>query len=216
MTRLTCLLLAISISTALHAQYAHRGPNSHLNLKTNSGPTDSPKIIEDLQYFVVKALPGRNVSIRWKTSSAKYNQYEIERQIAGADRFENVKTLHGQSTDGVYEYDDILPIDADGATYRIKQTDLSGSTKYSFPNHVFAVADTQPLVYPNPSSSIINIAGLVSESEIHLYDSLGRLIAQADSKEPDAQLSVEHLVPGNYSLSIINRESTLNRKIVIQ
>lgn len=70
-------------------------------------------------------------------------------------------------------------------------------------------------IYPNPASDIVLIQGPQSTSKITLWDATGRPVLQSETELP-AEISVGHLKPGLYVLSIENHQQTIRRKLIVQ
>jgi hypothetical protein len=74
------------------------------------------------------------------------------------------------------------------------------------------------LVYPNPASSILNIAFLQQpekDLEIRLTDLTGRFVASGSILGNQAAIDVSQLSPGTYFLSLISSRIVITRKIVV-
>ncbi len=75
------------------------------------------------------------------------------------------------------------------------------------------------LVYPNPTSSIINIAFLhqpEKDMEIRLTDLTGRIVAFGNIFGNQAKIDVSQLSAGTFFLSLISSENVITRKIVVE
>ena len=74
------------------------------------------------------------------------------------------------------------------------------------------------LVYPNPASSILNIAFLQQpekDLEIRLTDLTGRIVSYGSILGNQAAIDVSQLSPGTYFLSLISSTNVITRKIVV-
>ena len=70
-------------------------------------------------------------------------------------------------------------------------------------------------VYPNPSSSIVNITLPPSKGRysIKLFDAVGRLVYEASTSEETSQIDVSQLASGQYNLVVYNQEQSISKKL---
>jgi hypothetical protein len=184
--------------------------NSILSALPNPGCNPLPV---SLKSFTAKRN-GSAVALRWITSSEQNcSGYAIERNIGGSWQriaLLSSKANGGNSNDELsYSYDDLNTVK--GITqYRIQQIDLDDKSRYSEIRSVRG--DGQPgkvIVYPNPSND-----GMVKVSfeesnvtrDVSIADMSGRIVKQWRGYTNN-NLTVENLVPGMYSLRVINAET---------
>lgn len=73
------------------------------------------------------------------------------------------------------------------------------------------------IVYPNPTSDIINISFVDDVSHnIFLYDSNGKLILTKHSEEYEDQISIKSLSNGVYYLKVVDSENKIDVKTIIK
>ena len=76
---------------------------------------------------------------------------------------------------------------------------------------------SKTLVYPNPTSDIINISSIDNLSHyLSLYDGTGRLIFSKKSEGNQDQISIKDLSKGIYYLKIVNSENKVDVKTIIK
>ena len=75
------------------------------------------------------------------------------------------------------------------------------------------VAKSKFIVYPNPSSSVINIGGTNGETSYRIIAVDGKLI-ESGQLNPDAQINVEALTNGIYLLQVTSEGVTETKKII--
>lgn len=128
----------------------------------------------------VKKETASNIII-WEVDNEVNNSYyEVERSDDGQS-FISIANIAGKKTDGkqMYSYRDVNTGVAQAAYYRIKQSDVDGSYKYS---KVVSVSADQPntmKLYPNPSRGSFNISLQASQSEtaiINIINAQGQTV----------------------------------------
>lgn len=76
---------------------------------------------------------------------------------------------------------------------------------------------TKAVVYPNPTSDIINISSMNNIScNMFLYDNNGRLILTKFSENSEDQISIKNLSNGIYYLKIVDSENKIDVKTIIK
>lgn len=76
---------------------------------------------------------------------------------------------------------------------------------------------SKTLVYPNPTSDIINISSIDNLSHyLSLYDGTGRLIFSKKSEGNQDQISIKDLSKGIYYLKIVDSENKVDVKTIIK
>jgi len=158
-------------------------------------------------------LIGKEVYLDWKTATELDNDFfTLERSNDGV-RFDFMARVNGAgNTATPQQYNHIDPRPVDGINYyRLSQTDFDGSTEYV--SNIVAVrygTEDQILVYPNPTSTHINIdlgKGTTTFTDYVIYDALGRIVANAAISEVESDnqlisLEVNHLSPGAYLVKL--------------
>ncbi len=157
---------------------------------------------------------GSKVLLSWETASEQNNSgFSIERNINGTWSqltFVATKATAGNSNSTLaYRYDD-LNTDRALSQYRIKQIDFDGLFTYS---EIRSVAGEEQMgrisIYPNPGNDgKVNVLfdDINSVRDISLVDMAGRIIKQWKGNR-SYNLQIDNLVPGMYSLRVIDRET---------
>jgi hypothetical protein len=128
---------------------------------------------------------GRNVVLKWETASEKDNDHFTLERSADGITYTAIGTIPGAGTSTVahaYAYTDFNP--GSGVLYyRLKQTDLNGSTTYSDPVSVVAdgLQGNAFSVYPNPNNGSFRVRYGGSDEtpvEVTVSDAYGRTVYQ--------------------------------------
>lgn len=171
----------------------------------------SPLPVELLNFNVV--LSNRKVKVNWETASEQNNDFfTIERSLDGYN-FEFISQIKGAGTSNEllsYEVIDENPFYGT-SYYRLKQTDFNGDVNYSEIRIVSINDETIVLIYPNPSTSLVNISSNEDLNNIKITSTDGKLIW---SENVLSELKIE-LVEGVYYFTYEINEKTFSKKIVI-
>lgn len=122
------------------------------------------------------------VELFWQTASEVNNDYfEVFRSLNGKD-WESINRVDGAGNSSeVLSYSTVDHEPYDGISYyRFQQVDFDGGFEYS-PMRVVEVRgwkDQELLLYPNPTSDILNISGVVGSYRI--YDMLGKVAMEGE------------------------------------
>ena len=156
-----------------------------------------------------------NVNLSWETATEENNKgYYIQRKDGSKDweevGFVSSKAANGNSNSRLaYQYSDINA-EAGITQYKLKQVDIDGRISHSNIRSVRGIGQSgRTVVYPNPSNNgTVNILfeGANIVRDITIYDVSGRIIKQL-KKESSNTIQVENLVPGFYSVRIVNTET---------
>lgn len=75
-------------------------------------------------------------------------------------------------------------------------------------------------IYPNPTNdkAILTIEGLKKEADIIIYDINGRKLKQykINSSQKDLEIDVSDFSKGIYNIKILNEDSTISKKLIVQ
>ncbi len=164
--------------------------------------------------------------INWTTATEINNdRFEIERTVNGKD-FERIGTIKGagnSSQNLYYEFIDNMPIKF--CAYRIKQIDYDGKFEYSpivMPKIGTELSGKpEMVVYPNPANSeniiIVDVKNMgLTENVIQITDLYGKVVYEATFEKSDNILKLENFSTGFYTVTISNRYSTLNQKLMVK
>lgn len=191
-------------------------------LKTTNGGGVLPV---ELAYFNAKTYGEEKVLLNWQTTSELNNNgFEIQWSRTG-ETWQKIAFINGQGNTHQrvdYSFTHHSPL-AGINYYRLKQIDFDGTFSFSAVEVVnFEPTDKGILVYPNPTKNQEIFVALAGEtSAIAAYKILtvngdllqdGRLIG---ANEAPVQIAL-HYEQGVYFLQIVNGDSTITKRIVIQ
>lgn len=155
---------------------------------------------------------GLIANLEWITSSEFDDEtYILERSIGDDQHFSLLKKElpRGNSTEAqIYRSQDEAPVDGMNY-YRLRQIFKDGSEKMSDVQALFfPKMDKQMLLYPNPTSSLLNISLKTiegHEGHFYLYDGQGRLVNNWKENQLKGwhQIEVHHLQSGIYKLVLM-------------
>jgi hypothetical protein len=168
-------------------------------------------------FSAVKNLKFTNLS--WTTGTEQNNSgFAIQRSVDGTN-FEQIGFVKSLSPNGNsssrldYSFTDYSPVGI-RQYYRLKQTDLDGTSKYSAVVMVTREAPTSlelTHVYPNPSHESLYInAASPQKMDLMLlvFDLSGRVVGKkqvsAEIGNNGFDIPVAHLAPGPYILKVFN------------
>ncbi|MCE7042415.1 T9SS type A sorting domain-containing protein [Dyadobacter sp. CY312] len=163
-----------------------------------------------------------SIVLRWSTVSEQNNKvFEIERSANGKS-WNNIGSVNPATSNGnssavqQYHFTDINPI-AEQNYYRLKQIDLDNTFAYSTIRTVrMGVEGKAITVFPNPSSTNLNITGLTGGESIKVFDLMGRVVYQQKAVGTNVQLPVTGLNEGLYNVQIVTDkgERTVHKILV--
>ena len=167
------------------------------------------------------------VQLTWNTlTETNTSHFDIERSIDG-NHFTKVGQVSaaGDATDiRYYQFTDLaLPL-AKTVFYRLKMTDKDQSFRYS---RIIAVTTDNSLIslrlFPNPVSEIVQVqvySGRKENALLRITDAAGSEVLQKyitlQEGNNGSSLSVGHLPPGYYLLSVIAESFTYTEKMIKQ
>ena len=174
------------------------------------------------------------VGVNWATENESYNTiFSLERSTDGAT-YKSLFDLRSTGS-GNYSFKDQKPGNVNA--YRLKIRDVAGDTSYSslvtivFTNS--SKGSNALVIYPNPASSLINIAinvpaiatvGSFNQSfqipkdsilapaqtyDIKIFTTTGHLIIFSHSLSTSWQGNVSGLLPGNYIIEVFNHANNI-------
>lgn len=174
---------------------------------------------------------GNHVLLSWSTSSEKNNNYfEIERS-SDAINFTQIEKIKSKAKNGnsnkalEYSTKDLSPLSGI-SYYRLKQTDLNGSSKHYQALSVNnpQISNVKIAVYPNPNNGqfTIDFSGIDKsyDLDIYVYNTSGK---QLHLQHLDAGFDLnsiniapyEQLTPGLYICTIVSQGVKFPVKVVV-
>jgi hypothetical protein len=102
--------------------------------------------------------------------------------------------------------------------YRIKEIDDNGYATYSRVVSLNNNKNGGYVIFPNPANNYIEVSapyGISGNSEIELFDAIGRKLIDNTITTSTAELNTTHLPNGTYLLRIKNSETITTQKVLI-
>ncbi|MEO5570261.1 MAG: T9SS type A sorting domain-containing protein [Bacteroidia bacterium] len=175
-----------------------------------------------------RAIPnGNQVDISWSTVSEFANDYFTVEKSTNGLQFEKVTDKKGAgNSSALLEYRATDKNPASGTSYyRLKQTDFSGSFKYSNIASVTIADKFDYRIFPNPShnsKTFVTVNGTTNE-KIHLllYDGLGNemfsksVILEHQGESTITIEPIHKLVSGIYTVVVLANETMYRHKLII-
>lgn len=155
----------------------------------------TPLPLSDLQFTATRV--GSHAKIEWKGMTAdEVSSYTLSRSVDGI-KFNAIYTT-GADQRAEYDYVDMNP-NTGRNYYRLTMTDHDGRRVYSqVISVVFAQAENQVMVMPNPASNEIMVRAIGFES-CEIFDMRGTPVLQSS----DAKMNIQSLVPGIYHIRVM-------------
>jgi hypothetical protein len=154
---------------------------------------------------------------------ANSDYFTVERSADGIsfDSVLRVATLAPNGNSNIqldYSAYDLTPLTG-ASFYRLKQTNLDGSTKYSGVVAVNFTQQTPVAVYPNPSRGTVYVSGLpatASTIQVAWYDLSGKLLLQQMATPQGGLLMLNtYFNNGDYILKLQSPDGTTITRTVI-
>ncbi|HTI59827.1 T9SS type A sorting domain-containing protein [Mucilaginibacter sp.] len=168
-----------------------------------------------LSFDAKKAADAAQILVSWATRNEQnYTHFTVERSLDRGKTFEVIGNVSSAGL-GAYSFIDNAP--AIGPNfYRLRQEDINDSVRYSKTAEVmYSKAATgiagNLSVYPNPAKSTVTlvidtkVADMANYS-ISITNSSGLIVKQVNSTQSCWQGDVTTLLPGTYTISVINNQ----------
>lgn len=161
-----------------------------------------------------------SVQLNWTTTSELNNMgYELQRMMNAAD-FVPIAFINGAGNSNTtihYAYNDINPTNgSEGIVYyRLKQIDFDGESSLSktiavrFDNSI----KDEIVLFPNPSSGIVNFSHLHDINTVELRNHLGLLMDQIQNPQENI-LDLSNYASGVYIVTFIGTNTNKSFKVV--
>lgn len=165
----------------------------------------------------------KQIKLDWKTAWEKNNSHFVVERSYNAKKFEAIGSIEGKgdfSMESSYSLIDKNPLPGT-SYYRLKQVDKanisngdSGEATYSKIVSVSLPNTDEILLYPNPSSTSVDIKLNVPTTldSWNLIDLSGRILKQGKAEK----IHLENLSTGNYVLEIFTKNGDVYHRTVLK
>lgn len=184
------------------------------NIVTNSyftigstNPVSSPLPIQLLN-FEAKVCE-QDVCLNWSTANEINNERFVIQRSSDANDWMDIKSIKGsRNSQRTLNYESLDTEPLKGLSYyRLKQVDMNGDFSYSIIRSVEFKNLEGISIYPNPTSSILNINHCGAYEKVFVTNSLGQTCLTAEIKGDQVKLDLSHLTNGDYFVTLINTTS---------
>jgi hypothetical protein len=161
--------------------------------------------------FTATAAPGCTALLQWATATEISSSYYAIEYSTDGTHFTKAGTVssHNNPAGSAYSYS-FADLQKGTYYFRIKATDLDGSSDYS--NVVplkSACGNAVVVLSPNPAKDVVNVTGLTGNNTILLMDVAGRPLTKVSTANAAQQLSIAAYAPGTYIVRIVNNEGKI-------
>lgn len=174
----------------------------------------------ELLYFNAKATPARTVDLGWATASEHDNSHFTVERSRDGNEWEEIMDIPavGNSTNTtIYSEVDRAPL-ADLSYYRLRQTDINGTTSVSPVVAVRLTPVLDVLVFPDPAQDVVNLVfdPAWGKATLQLINELGQTVpVPTVVGEGSGHLDVTYLPEGNYVVMIITDQHVSNVRLIV-
>lgn len=168
--------------------------------------------------FSVRAKGTCAAELNWETAIEKNNDYfDIERSTDGSKfaSIGKVKSNGNSTTVQRYSFVDEHPAQGHNM-YRIRQVDFDKKTSTSKVESVkFDCLVEGISVFPNPTSGVVYIKGLVDNGTARVFNALGQQVLEKKLEHTVEGINMTHLADGIYQIQIMNGDKAIyNSKLI--
>ena len=160
-------------------------------------------------------------SVTW-TSEAETNfdYYQLEQSTDSKAFVEVGNSQAKKGSNAKYEQlVDLKSIKNNAVYFRLRMVDLDRTAHYS---KIVSLQNdctkkNSLIIAPNPAKDVINVGGLNGDSNLFIFDMLGRLVLKAslnDSSIPS--INISNLTQGTYMIQVASGQNTFYHKFVKQ
>ena len=152
-----------------------------------------------------------NAVLQWKTGEqTERAKYAVQRSSNGTAWETLANNVQSDVSDQSFTYTDIKPLPGE-SFYRLKMVSTAGVESYSEVKSFLSASDHLIKCYPNPTTSYIQIEGVIPGERVQLTDIYGqRIISVAVNSNP-FKVDVSLLQPGAYFITVGNRVMKVRR-----
>ena len=143
------------------------------------------------------------VALDWATSKEQHvSHFELQYSQDGI-QYSSVKRVRAQNAPMGATYAATVEQAGKEGFYRLKTVDIDGVFALSQVAKVVLTCDANVIsISPNPALNAFNIAGLVTEAEVVLYNMIGQQVLKQQLKAGESKIDINTLPAGNYNIMI--------------
>jgi hypothetical protein len=208
--------------TLIRAYVASNDINNYTSLTIDEYPLGNQRILHFPQLSII-------VSVRITLSSLYLLSGSIARSSDGGYTFYEQYSIEPDADTSVFMYFDFANENIGYAvtrsfadnTFKVQKTTNGGgiTTNYIDPPIQFTAGINEPLknkvsIYPNPSSTTIQISASTTLDEIYLFDLQGKLIMQVAPQQSKVTMDVSDISSGTYIVQAKNSNGILISKFM--
>ena len=166
-----------------------------------------------------KAIKNNNsVDLTWSTASEINNDYFLVQKSDDNVNFETIESVDGNGNSNVIiNYFAIDNNPYSGVNYyRLLQVDYDGTQDYSNTIAVNFIGENEIIVYPNPTTGIINIEG-ASNFQLMVYTPSAELLINTKIDNSDLyNLDLSNLSKGVYIIHLTSNCKTEVKRVIVR
>lgn len=149
-----------------------------------------------------------SVELNWTTGVEKGNTHFTVQRSPDGMAWIDIGRVPASGTQR-YSFTDKMP-EGEKLLYRLRQTDVDGTSSYSDIATVQLHCQNLIKVYPNPTHNIIRISGAPEHSTVQLINALGQIISEQKTNMSNTKIIMEGLAYGLYWVRILQDKSVIS------
>lgn len=164
------------------------------------------------------------------TNTALFKDMIIEKTVADTMQEDSLLSLLQNDAYTYYETDDWLWTTLDPNTcYYVMAVGQNGQEEWGQmvreefcttgsggPSGFDHIQNSNIKVYPNPTTDVVNVSGMVAGSRVFMYNELGRVVGMFESVEERCSFDVSGFPRGVYFISTISSGKITTTKLLVQ
>lgn len=160
------------------------------------------------QSFRANVAGTGRVNLEWSTSeeiNASHFEVQRSKDALSFNTVASVNAAGDSKTKQSYRFEDeFLPKGT--YYYRIKEVDRDGASEFTRIASVRILGNEGMRAYPNPAIDLLTLESKSGLGRIEIFNSVGKLVKSADSRETTLQLNIDDLPKGLYVIVADGRE----------
>ena len=160
-------------------------------------------------------------SVTWISEvENNFNYYQLEQSTDSKAFVEVGNTQAKKGSNAKYEQlVDLKSVKNNAVYFRLRMVDLDKTVHYSkivsLQNN--CTKKNSLIVAPNPAKDVINIGGVNGDSNLFIFDMLGRLVLKASLNDSSSPIiNISNLTQGTYMIQVVSGQDTYYHKLVKQ